>query len=230
MLRLTDLRAGLLRSDACIIDESDRDVVVAVRVPKAAIQQNLRFLAAMADAAGDLSAVPCQRQSAAGDTGSRSWAWMNRAKRVPWKVLVGLPILLGLSIAILPSSLIALVARPSPPIELRGLRALSPTILRGDSLVLVATTRRNRACLTEVDRLFIRRNDGVAIHRARQIGGAAPITGDFVEYRVEIPTPRNIAPGHYIYRGITHSNCADGGAYDQVHPEVEFEVIPDHAT
>lgn len=216
MLQMADVRSGLLAVDACLIDADDEYLVFSVRVPKATIRDNHPLLAVISDNLGPIDpGIPVRPGPLRSARKKQaSWAWLVGAGLV----LCGEAFVLGW---FLPSPVMASAA----PIELMDLRIVPAALRATGTLEVFATTRRNRVCMTTVDRLILRQADLVMVAHEQKVGQWHAVTAEAVTRRFNMPLPAGIAPGHYVYRAWVRSACDDGKTYNQQHKDAAFEVV-----
>lgn len=208
MLRMADVRSGLLAVDACIVDSDDEYLVFSLRVPKEVIRENHPFLVAVSNSLGPIDA----RISPAILRRGRTWVSVAAGG-----LLLGAAFIVGL--------LTPVTAAADPPIDLININLVSSTIRPGDQLEIVATTRRRRVCMTKIDRLILRQSDDGLVAHEQLISKWHAVTVEPITRTFQASLPTGIPPGKYIYRSWVHSDCTGDGTYHQRHRDVTFEVV-----
>jgi hypothetical protein len=207
-------------ADGSIIQEQDDHLVVAVRIPKATINANLHLFAALAESAGSgdraVTAPPIAPAAAAVAV---------KRKKPSWTYAV-----LLFAASILPS--------PFGPVLVEGIAGVpAPVVYKdwempktfevGAPITVAVRFRRDRVCHTSFEQKVIRTSDGDVVHYNRVDAGNRPVTGGsgFSSFRMTLNLGAPLPVGDYTYAGITHSQCAMGGDYDEVHPRINFKIV-----
>ena len=95
----------------------------------------------------------------------------------------------------------------------------------GEPLPIRVTMKRNRLCMSDIDRFVIRLSNNEVVYRARVIGVSFTVNKTPEMQRVLIPLPV-LEPGEYYYRGIIYNNCGSEDFHAVKQPDVTFTVEP----
>jgi len=200
-------------SDACIIDEQKEHLVIAVRVPKRLVSENVAFLGALSDcSAGDNVTLAPQFKSRV----SRK-----RIRTAAYSLAIAGGIALGMSPAISDWFTFA----PEQPVDLKNVELLTPVVQPGGSLRFLLTLHRKRLCPIKIDRVIKVASSGEPVWRKEEPGGAAAITDRAITYPMSVNLPSGLRPGEYTYESVNYSKCGDGLFYNVVKP-IKFTIVP----
>ena len=191
----------------CVIEEQDDHVVIALRVPKSEIADNIHFLAGLANV------VPRVENHRTVHPG-----WRRAAKAA---IAFGV---LGLGMFGLPQlAPVASVASGVSPIEYRAWAPSKSLYKVGESVQIDFQYHRNRECATIVDKRL--RHAGPVsdvVYSSRHFGMSTKVNNDFEQMRAV--AAGHLPAGNYIYSGNTHSDCGKE-SFDSPHPDVAFSII-----
>lgn len=84
----------------------------------------------------------------------------------------------------------------------------------GGDLTVFYSMRRNAACDTEIERNFFDIERGTTVPTGSFRATKAPVTRQFVAFKIDIRIPHDLAPGMYLYRPTARPlNC---GVYTEL--------------
>ena len=214
MHAVTDIPIGVLTADACIIEEQPDHIVLAIRVPRAVIGQNLPLLSALSERTGSPSPRAAQ----------------GRALPIP----AALPAprrrpLIRAALAACGGLVIAAYALPlnsaaPPPVTIDALSVDTPVLSPDGTLILTMTGQRVRACKGEIDRAILRAEDGATVWRTRVVGMGQAVTEEPITRKLLIKLPAGLTPGRYVYRYTVYSDCGDGQLHSVASPDMAFAI------
>lgn len=204
------MSTAVLREDACIIDEQDGHLVLTLRISKETILRNHGLLAALSDAVS--GSVPLRTPPPS-----------HRARKTPhWVYATLICVALAVPCPFIGNTF----AGYPPPVQIKSVTATKPVFKVGESIEIDFVYSRDRVCMTTFDHLIERNENEAAIFNLRAYGASNPPThGEFEHFHLALKPPTPLPPGHYIYVGYNHSQCAEGGTYDIAYPRVEFTVV-----
>ena len=205
------LPAGVLQLDGCVIAEQPEHLVLTLRVPKETILSYLPLMMALAEQSG--GSVKCAAPPPPPPVVKKYRAHFAAAGAIVVALILPSPFF---------STGIAAISDP-PPIKYLTWSMAEPAFKVGEDITVDVTSVRNRLCQTSFDHMISRSKDETPIMSIRNYGTSTPTVGDHT-FRIRMRPPSPLPPGEYIYSGYTHSECAQGGAYDQRHPDLKFTV------
>ena len=113
-------------------------------------------------------------------------------------------------------------------VEVRGLGLVlnaNDEVRIGGTLLVGYTLKRNASCDSNVEEIFLNVDTGIETRTRVTPSVKAPVTNDFLFFRVPIPTT-GLTPGQYVYfPRITPVDCGVYGDYCIPSTEV-FRIIP----
>lgn len=94
----------------------------------------------------------------------------------------------------------------------------------GDTVTFLYFLRRNASCATQVERKFFDVDRGITVTTATVMANQAPVTDEFLLFRVDVKIPNTLPDGRYSYSPTL--NPLECGVYDRmtVVPSEIFEV------
>lgn len=203
----SDVATKELPVDACVIDDKPDHVVLAVKIPKSTIRDNMALLAYLADAQLP-QAVPSPKPTQPRFS----------ARRAALVAATGALALVGAGLAG------TLTATPKPPVVWLDFRIDNPVLKPGGELVFTVVGIRNRLCKADIDRNIVERDTDASVWRARIEGMSQALSKEPVTRQVKVPLPAGLKDGHYIYRSATYSDCGNGDVYSLPSPDLAFEI------
>jgi hypothetical protein len=210
--KMLDYRALLpsFDTDGCIIEEQKDHLVVALRIPKSVIADNLHLFVELADRA---------------DVRDAPWSPALDPPKPPRNKIRNRSILAAIcgTFLVAPAIPGISLAGPPAPIEYRDREMEKPVFKVGEPLRMRMQYHRTRACSTEIE--WSISQDGVSVYSTREPGIVTQPNSSFKEIGVVL-RGFNPGPGSYVYHGMTHSDCAAaGGIYETPHEDVSFKVV-----
>lgn len=194
-----------LAASAQIIEDQGDHVVVAIRVPKATIAENIAFMGALGDRTAPTKPLPVSLAAP-------------RARRSLGKVLA-----CGAGVTLVAGTLFISSSNARPP-EPFVFYALAVDDARGEEpLQLTIHAHRRRLCQTDMDRMILDDRE-VPIWRDRVHGMARVVTKEPTIRQMPLPQPTGLQPGAYTYRLTVHNDC--GQQQFSTAAEAHFTIRP----
>ena len=227
--------AAMLQTECFILAENDQHMMLAFRLDKAQVRENHRFLLAISESASNCPLRPIPDSPAVPPVNAALLApaaplSVVKARLWPARALVAGLLLSpaamlanwAFSIATAPQ-VIALFAAP-PPFETKQARILSPVINSGDHLLMEAQFRRTKDCQNYSNRVVMRLEDRVVVHRNEVRGFGASVGPHWQTSYYTVPLP-HLDRGQYAYKVEIRTLCPGGEVAVHMQPELAFEVV-----
>ena len=114
---------------------------------------------------------------------------------------------------------------PLPPVKFLSIAVLNKDVMPGDKLVIRITFDRRENCPGTSDRFLILLNyiDSEEIVYRDTVKIAPTKIGESINYIFTVPTPTDIKPGNYVFRGNNVLDC-NGVKFELQLPEAGFRV------
>jgi hypothetical protein len=215
MQEVAELTVGVLTVDACVIEEQPEHLVIAARVPKALIAENLPFFAALAEQ----SAAQPPRNARGDVFRVGSYPTSRKPRITRQRAIVGA---FATAAVCLWFVAVPLTARTKPPLTALAAVLETPVVESGGKLSITLTTHRSRLCKADIDRVILR-SDETTVWRTRVSGLGQAVTDEPITRKVVVPLPDGLPDGKYIYRSVTYSECPDGD-FSLPIPDLHFEI------
>jgi hypothetical protein len=212
-----DLPAGVIDVDACIIEEQPEHLVLAIRVPRASIRQNMPLLAALAERSG---AEPA--------TEGRGRVLAAAATQMPERRGKTLRAALPVCAAVFMGSLAATTPTNSlnrPPMTYLSVVNDTPEVAPNGELVMRFTGQRSRICKTDIDRVITKIGPPTEVVWRQRVAGLGRVVSAVpIERTIRVKLPAGLRPGFYFYSSTLFSDCGDGDDHALESPDLYFRV------
>jgi hypothetical protein len=215
MAAVAEIPAGVITSDACIIEDQTHHLIVALRLPKSTIAANHALMLALSERTVPQSS-PQPRPasfSAPGDPSSRKSRYASMAFLAA-----------GCAAVFAIAAPTKTGAWSKPPVVYNSLKITSPVVAPDTEIVLAMRSHRSRLCRTDVERVFFSMPDEIPVYRIRLQGTGQALTPEPIERINKIPLPKGLADGHYAFMATTFSDCGPGDQHATSTEKLAFEV------
>lgn len=239
-ITVDDLRTSLRQTEGCILDADNDTLMIAVRIPRAAIRANHGLLAALSEAGVAWKSPPVAPsieakeiitktliERAATSIGDDSKPPANAIRASLASLYRALPHIAGMAAVALVVTAIGMVgisALSSPAMDVRDMVILTPLVKQGGTLRVLAMVRSNHPCPYHAIRI-IKDAAGEVVWRQETDITATPLKlGIWTRSEIPITLPSSLLPGDYSYEAQGMLACAKRTETVEF-PLSSFEII-----